>query len=132
MTRPRLTVAATTLDAPDARNLAAFYEKLLGWRRIRDKPSYVALRAPSGRASLGFQTEPNYVAPVWPSTPGSQLMMSHLEIEVDDLDAAQAWALDAGAALADYQPQEHVRVMLDPAGHPFCLFKRRDPENHAG
>ena len=32
------------------------------------------------------------------------------------------WAIAAGAILADVQPQEHVRVMLDPAGHPFCLF----------
>jgi hypothetical protein len=27
-----------------------------------------------------------------------------------------------GAEQASYQPQEHVRVMLDPAGHPFCLY----------
>jgi hypothetical protein len=49
-------------------------------------------------------------------------MMSHLELEVSDIDAAQAWAVDAGATLAEYQPQDDVRVMLDPAGHPFCLF----------
>ena len=36
--------------------------------------------------------------------------------------AGVAHALEAGATLADFQPQEHVRVMLDPAGHPFCLF----------
>lgn len=131
MTRPRLSVVATTLDAPDARALASFYQKLLGWQRVRDKPSFVGLRPLSGGAGLGFQTEPNYVAPVWPSTPGSQLIMSHLEIEVDDLAAAQSWATDAGAALADYQPQTHVRVMLDPAGHPFCLFKRRDSQDDA-
>lgn len=122
MTQPRLKVVATTLDAPDARTLAAFYEKLLGWRRVTDRPHYVGLQSPSGGPGLGFQTEPNYVSPVWPSAPGSQLMMSHLEIEVSDLDAGQAWATDVGATLADHQPQEHVRVMLDPAGHPFCLF----------
>lgn len=38
------------------------------------------------------------------------------------ISAAVAWAIQAGAVLAGYQPQEHVRVMLDPAGHPFCLF----------
>ena len=27
-----------------------------------------------------------------------------------------------GAVLPDFQPQEHVRVLLDPAGHPFCLW----------
>ena len=30
--------------------------------------------------------------------------------------------LDAGATLAAHQPQKAVRVMLDPDGHPFCLF----------
>ena len=32
------------------------------------------------------------------------------------------WAIRAGAVLAEFQPQLDVRVMVDPAGHPFCLF----------
>ena len=48
--------------------------------------------------------------------------MLHLDILVDGLDAAGAHALEAGAVLASYQPQDDVRVYLDPAGHPFCLF----------
>ena len=49
-------------------------------------------------------------------------MSVHLDIAVQDLAAAGQYALKAGAVLAGYQPQEHVRVYLDPAGHPFCLF----------
>jgi hypothetical protein len=49
-------------------------------------------------------------------------MSMHLDLEVDDPDEAVAHALEVGAALADHQPQESVRVMLDPAGHPFCLY----------
>jgi hypothetical protein len=49
-------------------------------------------------------------------------MMAHLDIAVEDLESGIAWALEAGARLADFQPQAHVRVMLDPVGHPFCLF----------
>jgi hypothetical protein len=48
--------------------------------------------------------------------------MMHLEIRVDDLEAAVEYAVGLGATLADFQPQEDVRVCLDPAGHPFCLF----------
>ena len=48
-------------------------------------------------------------------------MAMHLDIGVDDLDTAVAWAVEAGASLAEAQPQQHVRVMLDPHGHPFCL-----------
>jgi hypothetical protein len=48
--------------------------------------------------------------------------MLHLDIEVGDLDEAVADAVEKGARLADFQPQEKVRVMLDPVGHPFCLY----------
>jgi hypothetical protein len=50
-------------------------------------------------------------------------MQLHLDLEVDDLDAAVAHAMAVGASQAGYQPQDHVRVMLDPAGHPFCLYR---------
>jgi len=50
-------------------------------------------------------------------------MSIHLDIEVDDLDVAGAQAVEAGATLAEFQPQDDVRVYLDPAGHPFCLFR---------
>jgi hypothetical protein len=49
-------------------------------------------------------------------------MMLHLDLEVDDLEAATDYALSVGAELAEVQPQEDVRVLLDPAGHPFCLY----------
>jgi hypothetical protein len=50
-------------------------------------------------------------------------MMVHLDIRVDDLEAATAYALALGAEQAVFQPQRNVRVLLDPAGHPFCLFE---------
>ena len=51
-------------------------------------------------------------------------MQLHLDIEVDDLEAAVAIATEAGAKVADFQPQDDFRVCLDPAGHPFCLWVR--------
>ena len=122
MTPPRLELSATTLDAPDARELAAFYRRLLGWEVGEDEPDWVVLRPPGGGAGLSFQTEPDFVRPVWPGRPGEQRMTSHLDIEVDDLGAAVEHAQAAGAVLAAFQPQDDVRVCLDPAGHPFCLF----------
>lgn len=122
MTRPRMRLSATVLDAPDAPALASFYERLLGWKRVADEPEWVTLHPPDGGSGLSFQAEPNFVAPTWPSVPGAQLMMLHLDIAVEDLDAGVDWAVEAGARLADFQPQDDVRVMLDPVGHPFCLF----------
>jgi hypothetical protein len=49
--------------------------------------------------------------------------MMHLDFQVSDLDAAVAEAVTLGAVLADHQPQESVRVLFDPAGHPFCLCR---------
>jgi catechol 2,3-dioxygenase-like lactoylglutathione lyase family enzyme len=119
-----MTLSATVLDAPDARALAAFYRRLLGWTVTKDEPAWVQLSPPGGGPGLSFQTEAAYVRPTWPARPGDQQMMLHLDIEVDDLDAAGAHAVAAGASLAEYQPQEDVRVYLDPAGHPFCLWVR--------
>lgn len=120
---PRLTLSGIVLDSPDARALAGFYRRLLGWEVEQDEPHWVKLRAPAGGPGLSFQSEPDYVRPAWPTQPPAQQMMVHLDIRVDDLEVAGAHAIAAGAVLADYQPQENVRVYFDPAGHPFCLFR---------
>ncbi|MDQ3105128.1 MAG: VOC family protein [Actinomycetota bacterium] len=111
------------LDAPDARELARFYQRLLGWRIFNESADWVDL-APSEDAgyNLAFATEPNYVRPVWPTVAGQPQMSLHLDIGVDDVEEAVAHAIEVGAELAPYQPQETVRVLLDPAGHPFCLY----------
>ena len=117
-----MVLAGVVLDAPDAHELAAFYHRLLGWSVVQDQPGWITLGAPNGGAALSFQTDPGYVPPVWPAAPGDPQMSIHLDIRVDDLEAAGAHAVAAGAVLADHQPQADVRVYLDPAGRPFCLF----------
>jgi catechol 2,3-dioxygenase-like lactoylglutathione lyase family enzyme len=119
---PRLTVTGTNIDAPDANALADFYRRLLGWTTRTEEPGWVVIQPGAGDqargGTLSFQTESRYVRPVWPAGPGDPQMMMHLEIKVDDLAPAVA----PGATLAGFQPQEDVRVCLDPAGHPFCLY----------
>ena len=120
--QPAFQLTATVLDAPDPRKLADFYSRLLGWPIGRDEPDWATLRPPGGGAGLSFQLEPAYVRPTWPAAPGDQQLQLHLDIEVDDLESSGAHAVATGAVLADFQPQEDVRVYLDPAGHPFCLW----------
>ncbi|MGY1710883.1 VOC family protein [Geodermatophilus sp. SYSU D00758] len=115
-------LTATVLDTPDPQVLARFYARLLGFRVDEDSPEWVTLRAPDGGAGLSFQREERHVRPVWPAGDGDPRMQAHLDIAVDDLEAAVALAVEAGATVAGHQPQEHVRVCLDPAGHPFCLY----------
>ena len=122
MEQPRMRISATVLDAPDPPALGDFYARLLGWTVVESDATWTMVRSPSGGTGLSFQLEPVYVPPVWPAVPDAQQMMSHLDIAVEDLNAGVAWALETGATVAEFQPQEHVRVMLDPAGHPFCLF----------
>ena len=110
------------LDSPDASELAAFYERMLGWKRRSDEPGWVTLAPPDGGIGLSFQTDTRHVRPVWPAGDGDPQMQIHLDIEVQDLAAAVAYAQAAGATLAEFQPQTDVRVMQDPAGHPFCLW----------
>ena len=119
---PRLALSGVVLDSPDAGALADFYRRLLGWTVEQDEPGWVKLRSATGGAGLSFQTEPQYKPPVWPAGPGDQQMQVHLDIAVEDLAAAGKHAVAHGAVLAGYQPQDDVRVYLDPAGHPFCLF----------
>ena len=110
------------LDAPDALALAHIYSDLLGWEISKESPDGAALAPSSGVAYLATQTEPNYIRPTWPAGPGDAQMMLHLDFEVSDLQAAVHHALELGAELPDFQPQDNVRVLLDPAGHPFCLY----------
>jgi predicted enzyme related to lactoylglutathione lyase len=109
------------LDAPDAHGLARFYHELLGWPLRVDGPNAVIAPA-DGVTYLGFQQSDAYVPPVWPPQADAQQMMLHLDFEVSDLDEAVAHAVELGARVAGHQPQRDVRVLLDPAGHPFCLY----------
>ena len=109
------------LDAPDGPALGEFYSSLLGWP-LTTKPGWAVMDQPGTVSYLGFQTSEGYERPVWPNADGSQQMLMHIDIGVDDLETAVADAIEAGATLAEHQPQETVRVMLDPAGHPFCLY----------
>jgi catechol 2,3-dioxygenase-like lactoylglutathione lyase family enzyme len=119
---PRL--SAVVLGTDDPHMLAGFYRDLFGWDVVDDEPGWVMLRPAGGGTGLSFQEEPDHVAPVWPQEPGSQQMQLHLDIEVDDLGAETQRALELGASLAPHQPQHDVRVLLDPSGHPFCLWAR--------
>lgn len=127
MERPRLQVGAVTITSEPARtrDLADFYHRLLGWTivNVGPKGGWAQLRPPEGETgpTINIEEDREHARPVWPSRAGEQTATMHLDVGVDDLDQAVAWALEVGAVLADDQPQEHVRVMLDPHGHPFCL-----------
>jgi predicted enzyme related to lactoylglutathione lyase len=113
----------TAIEAPDPGALARFYSDLLGWPIGHEEPGTAIVAAPEGSIYIVFQQATDYQAPVWPPVDGSQRPMMHFDFQVGDLDSAVDEAVALGAAVADHQPQENVRVLLDPAGHPFCLCR---------
>ena len=102
--------------------LAQFYQRLLGWVILSEQEDDIIIGPVGGGVGLSFQREVEHVRPVWPSGPGDQQMMMHLEFRVDNLESSTALAVEARATIAEFQPQGDVRVCLDPAGHPFCLY----------
>lgn len=115
------------IDCADAGPVARFYADLLGFEvGDDDPPHWVQLWDPAGGVHLNIQGEPGYEPPTWPERPGLQAKMLHFEVQVDDLEAALATALAAGGTEAPWQPPDRdrtrIRIILDPAGHPLCLF----------
>ena len=110
------------LEAPEPHALADFYSRLLEWPVSVTDENGCAIQVPGTSSYLSFNRSPDYIPPAWPASQGQQQMMMHIDIAVDDLTAALASAIDLGATIAEFQPQEDVRVLFDPAGHPFCLY----------
>jgi len=113
---PTMGLFAVTIDAPDALALARFYADLLGMEVSYEGPEG-ALIAGDGK-SLMFQQVSDYNPPQWPDPQHPQ--QAHLDILVDDLDAAEARALELGASVLK-GGGARWRTLADPAGHPFDL-----------
>lgn len=117
------------IDSADPKAAARFYAELLGWELYKPDEmdeGEAAIDSGEGVTGITFHLKEDYVRPVWPNAPGQQQMMMHLDFEVDDLAEATAHAVELGAELVAHQPQDDVRVLLDPDGHPFCLYSHAD------
>lgn len=113
---PVAKLAMVTLDAPDAAELGRFYAEVLGWPLVHSDENYAMLSGPSH--ALGIGTIPDFKKPNWPDDGHKQF---HLDLAADDVEAAAARCVELGAARAEPQPGETWVVLLDPAGHPFCI-----------
>lgn len=113
-------LGAVSLDCPDPRALADFYGALLGMQQIAATPDGSVVAISDGGVAVAFMKVDDYVAPTWPG-PG-QLQQLHLDVSVTDLPTAVDRAVELGARPAEHQGGPDLwRVLLDPAGHPFCL-----------
>ncbi|WP_113717280.1 VOC family protein [Arthrobacter dokdonensis] len=107
------------IDCRDPEALAGFYAALLGRPVTFRSPDFVVVAENDHSSGLAFQLAPDHVAPRWPDPAYPQQM--HLDVMVDDVEAAHARVLALGAERLG-GPGSHVYA--DPAGHPFCLIPR--------
>lgn len=121
-----IAINAVVLDCKDTAALADFYVRLLGWKREPDNEdeAFAGIFSPDGGARILFQQNEDYIPPVWPEAPGRQQQMAHLDFTVkgrEQMERAVRHALSCGAVKAGVQYSDRWTVLLDPAGHPFCL-----------
>jgi catechol 2,3-dioxygenase-like lactoylglutathione lyase family enzyme len=136
--RPRL--RSVVLDTTDARRLADFYHRLLGYPygpgfdpsaggtadQSDEEVDWVLLEISPGGPHLAFQQVDELPESTWPTTEVPQQL--HLDLTVPDkqvLAEQHRRALDLGARLLvdeSDDPDEPIYIYADPDGHPFCIF----------
>ncbi|MFE9013992.1 VOC family protein [Streptomyces cyaneofuscatus] len=117
---PIATLGAVVLDCPDPLALARFYAAVIGGTIKGDSDSRWVDLVDAPGTPLAFQAAPGFVPPQWPRPDSS--MQFHLDLTVEDLDAAEREVLALGARPLDTEDRKRsFRVYADPAGHPFCL-----------
>ena len=99
---PIARLAAISLDGPDPASLAEFYRELLDLEVFFESDDFIALKGAG--VYITTQRVMDQQPPDWPSASVPKQM--HLELAVK----------------ADPQPNPDLwRVLVDPAGHPFCI-----------
>lgn len=120
-----VTLETVILECRDMEELVSFYSSFLGWPVVYRDPEFTRLQSTDSPTGIAVQYAADYLPPVWPSAPGKQQMMAHLDFGVDrehlreTLD--KVLGLGARIAPAQYGGDEWI-TLLDPAGHPFCLL----------
>lgn len=115
--------SSVVLDSANSNSLADFYSRLLGWQKHADDPEWIYVRNNQEYPLIIFQQTEDYIPPVWPNAPGQQQTGAHVDFGVSNLAEAVEHALACGAKKAEAQYSERWTVMIDPAGHPFCLVQ---------
>lgn len=127
--KPKIKLYALTVDCKEPYALATFYAALLGWEIPFYDEDWACVGAPGAAQGaypgITFQRNPDYQPPIWPEQTGAQQQMAHMDFAVNDLEKAVAHAITCGATVAAEQFSNDWRVMLDPAGHPFCLCQMK-------
>ena len=121
----KVTRRVIVFDASDIGAESRFWAGLLGGTVQGDEHWHSIVV--DGEWVMGVQHAPNHVPPVWPSGPQQQQV--HVDLHVDDLEAAGRLAEELGGRQLqparrpadDPDGDERFAVYASPAGHPFCF-----------
>lgn len=115
-------IGGIVIDCADGRVLSEFYERATGGEVVRSSADGDFIKV--GGVLLLIRELTDYAAPTWPST--EVPMQFHMEFYVADLVEAEGRLQSLGATTPEYQVHrdDGLVVMLDPAGHPFCIATR--------
>ena len=114
----RIRLGSIALDCADPGPLSTFWAALLGGEVAFSNDDFAAVK--TDRLWLAATRVGDYRPPTWPQGPVPKQV--HLDLAVDDLGQAEEQSVALGAVRAESQPApDRYLVLLDPAGHPFCL-----------
>ena len=114
-----------SLDCADPRQLGEFWAAMLDGEPVGVSDDALAIR--TDWVWMTALRVDDYVPPTWPASEVPKQI--HLDLAVTDLEGAVAEAERLGARQAPDQPApDKWRVLIDPAGHPFCLTTMIPPE----
>ena len=107
------------LDAADTTTVGSFWAEVLE-TQVHGDHEWLSLTTEDGW-EMAIQYAPDHQPPQWPDGAAQQI---HLDLYVDDMDAAHQHVMAAGARWLQEERaygDGGFAVYADPAGHPFCL-----------
>ncbi len=121
MTRVRIKHQVVVFDSADLAAESTFWAGVLDGTVDAEDDWHMVIV--DGAPKIGVQLVPDHVPPQWPG--GAPPQQIHLDLWVDDIDAAHERVMSLGARML--QPAQggdtpdDFQVYADPSGHPFCL-----------
>lgn len=117
----RINHQVVVFDAAELATESSFWAALLGGTVDAEDDWHMVFV--DGKPRVGVQLAPDHIPPDWPR--GSPQQQIHLDLWVDDIEAAHDKVTSLGAKLlraaVDGDSADNYQVYADPAGHPFCL-----------
>ena len=116
-----LRIESVAVDANDPAALSAFWEGVLGWKRVVESDDEIALEQPGGGSDLLFLRVPD-------AKSGKNRL--HLDLRPDDQAAEVARIEGLGARRVSVGQGDDATwvVMADPEGNEFCVLRALRPD----